>query len=270
MTLVQASIANNGETVIIVADRLLTRSFGEKFPSYEFEGNSPKIISRGKVGIGFAGSALYADMVTSELSTDISDFDEIVGAISNFVKNTRGSIFSDVVFKVTGISPEDFYSNPQIVPDPVRDFIYGWRMEFQLDFECIVAGFDKDKNAKITHITEDGSIISATNFGVDSIGSGSLFSQIYFDQYNYEVSMPEIGSLFFAYKAKKWAEAPTGVGLKTDIILFRKYHANTEIQNENGLMSEINKVYEEEKERNRGIRDELLKRLIKIGSGELI
>ena len=58
MTLVQASIANNGKTVIILADRLLTRSFGDDFPSYEFEGNSPKIVSRGDVGTGFAGSAV--------------------------------------------------------------------------------------------------------------------------------------------------------------------------------------------------------------------
>ena len=89
MTLVQASIANNGKTVIILADRLLTRSFGDDFPSYEFEGNSPKIISRGDVGIGFAGSALYADMATSQLSPSISDFDEIVDNISRLIVTTH-------------------------------------------------------------------------------------------------------------------------------------------------------------------------------------
>lgn len=52
MTLVQASIANNGETIIIVADRLLTSSFGRDFPDYESKGVSPKIYLRGNVGVG--------------------------------------------------------------------------------------------------------------------------------------------------------------------------------------------------------------------------
>ncbi len=52
-------------------------------------------------------------------------------------------------------------------------------------------------------------------------------------------------------------------------ILFRKHGAKTEIRNEDVLMSEINKVYEDEKEENRRIRDELLKRLIKTSLGEL-
>lgn len=92
---------------------------------------------------------------------------------------------------------------------------------------------------------------------------------MYFDQYNYEVTMSEIESLVFAYKAKKWAEAPTGVGLKTDIILFRKDGTKVEIRNEDVLMDEINKMYEKEKEENYRIKDGLLKELIKNSSGEL-
>lgn len=269
MTLVQASIANGGETIIIIADRLLTRSFGEDFPSYEFEGNSPKISSRGNLGVGFAGSALYADMATSLLIPTIFDFDEIVDAISDFVKDTRNATVSDEIFRVAGISWDDFFSNSGIVPEEVRGYIYGWLMEFRLEFGCIVAGFDKDKKAKVMYITEEGSTICATNFGMGSIGSGSLFSQMYFDQYNYEVTMSEIESLLFAYKAKKWAEAPTGVGLKTDIILFRKDGTKVEIRNEDVLMDEINKMYEKEKEENYRIKDGLLKELIKNSSGEL-
>ena len=269
MTLVQASIANKSESVIIIADRLLTRSFGENFPSYEFEGNSPKIISRGNVGIGFAGSALYADMATSELPSTISDFDKIVNAISRFVKDTRDSTVKDEVTRVTGIQSDDFFSNSQIVPEQVRDYTYGWLMQFRLDFECIVAGFDKDKNAKIVYITEEGSRISATNFGVGSIGSGSPFSQIYFDQYNYDISIPEIESLFFAYKAKKWAEAPTGVGLKTDILILRKDNTSVKIRDEDVLMREIGDTYSKEKEKKSKIRESLLIKLIKNSLGVL-
>ena len=110
MTLVQASIANDGKCVILVADRLLTRSFGENFPSYEFEWNRPKIFSKAKVGIGFAGVALYADiaqdilfnekkakdflqanqaLVNPSEKINWNDIDIMVKLISTLIKNIR-------------------------------------------------------------------------------------------------------------------------------------------------------------------------------------
>ena len=272
MTLVQASIANDGNTIVIIADRLLTKSFGEDFPSYEFESNSPKIISINNVGIGFAGSALYADMTTLDLQSNISDtssFKDIVDIISKFIKTTRESTIEDMVKRLSGISSEDFFSNSEIVPEEVRSFIYGWLMEFRLEFECILSGFDKNDKSEIVYITDDGSTFRATNFGVGSIGSGSLFSQIYFDENNYNTSISEIESLFFAFKAKKWAQAPTGVGRKTDIILLKKNGNGLEIRDEDDLMNEINNIYEEEKKENNKIRNELLNKLMTNNSERL-
>ncbi len=140
---------------------------------------------------------------------------------------------------------------------------------FSFAFECIVAGFDKNENAKIVYITDDGDTINLTNFGVGSIGSGLVFSHIYFDQHQYEISMPETESLFFAYKAKKWAEAHTGVGLRTDILLFRRNGKNLEIRNEDPLMNEVNKIYEEEEKANNNIKNRLVKKLVQNNSGKL-
>ncbi len=230
MTLVQTSIANRGGTVVILADRLLTNTFGEDFPMYESEGNSPKIFLKKNVGIGFAGSAIYADMAISSLPSDISDFDEIVKIISDFVKDTRNSEIEQEVFRVARLSAKEFFSNtihvPDVtdpvsaqVPEAVRDYLYGWISDFEFEFDCIVAGFDKDENAKIVEITGDGDKINLTTFGMGSIGTGLVFSQIYFDQHQYEISIPETEGLFFAYKAKKRAEAHTGVGSRTDMLL---------------------------------------------------
>ena len=269
MTLVQASIANNGKSVIMVADRLLTSSFGEDFPDYESEGNTPKISLWGNIGIGFSGSALYADMATSEVPSSLTDFDKVVKKISNFVKGQRDAIINNEVIRITGITSKEFFLTSGVVPEPVREYVYGWLNQFRFPFQCIIAGFDKDNNAKIYYITDDGSIISATNFGVGSIGSGSPFSQIYFDQCNYDISMPEIGCLFFAYKAKRWAEAPTGVGLKTDILILREDNTQVTILNEDELMSKIINVHNKEKEKTSKIRASILNQLIKNSSGEL-
>lgn len=264
MTLVQASIANNGEAIILVADRLLTASFGRDFPDYESEGASQKIYSVGSIGIGFAGSALYSDMAISEVSSSsITDFDEIVKKISEFVKKQRGDIINNEVVRVTGIPSQEFFSCSEKVPEAVRGYVYGWRNDFRFNFQCIIAGFDKDKNSGIRYINSEGDIISVTNFGVGSIGSGAPFSEIYFDQCNYDISMPEIESLFFAYKAKRWAEAPTGVGLRTDILILRKDVSPINIRDEDKLMKELREAYNKEKEKSSKIRESLLKQLIK-------
>lgn len=264
MTLVQVSISNNGNSVTMIADRLLTKSFGEDFPSYEFEGNSPKIISRNNVGIGFAGSALYIDMAISLLDENISDFDEITKVISIFAKDTTNSLIEDEVFRVTRKSSNEFFSNPGSVPEDIANYIYGWlSRNFEFEFQCIVSGFDKNEKAKIVIITDNGDILNLTNFGMGSIGTGLVFSQIYFDQHQYKISMSETESLFFAFKAKKWAESHTGVGLKTDILLFRKKDDVLEIRTEDLLMQEMNILYENERERDDNIKRELLNDFIK-------
>ena len=76
--------------------------------------------------------------------------------------------------------------------------------------------------------------------------------------------------MFFAYKAKKWAEAPTGVGLKTDILILRKDNTPVKIMDEDVLMSEIGDTYSKEKEKKSKIRESLLIKLIKNSSGVLI
>ena len=164
MTLVQASIANNGEAIIMVADRLLTSSFGRDFPEYESEGSSPKIYERGNVGIGFAGSALYADMAISKVSSSLIDFSEIIKKLSEFVITQRKTLINDEVSRVTGIQSDKFFNGSNIVPEQVRDHIYGWLNDFHFGFQCIVAGFDNDKTARICYIDGNENIVSVTNF----------------------------------------------------------------------------------------------------------
>lgn len=291
MTLVQASIANDGNCVILVADRLLTRSFGDNFPSYEFEWNSPKIFSKGNVGIGFAGAAIYADIAKNLLQNDndlkdfllnngvipnsnveinFNDLNEIVRLLTLLVKQIKVGTIEGTIQKMAGVSSQDFFSNPNLpVPDQVRDFIYGWHSEFNLDFECIVTGFDNNSKPQIVVIDYNGNATNITNFGSISIGSGSVFSQIYFDQMSYDISLPENDGLFFAYKAKKWAQAPTGVGLKTDIILIRKSDPNLDIHDDDPLMTELNKIYSEHEGKIYKSEKSLLRRLVKNSKGSL-
>ncbi|KXA90452.1 hypothetical protein AKJ62_00735 [candidate division MSBL1 archaeon SCGC-AAA259D14] len=193
-------------------------------PSYEFESLEPKMVCRNRVGIGFAGSSLYADIIERTVTKEkLEDFDKIVENISKKIKNERKNNINNEIKRRTGVDPDDFYTNPSLpIPEGVRSRIYRLMKRKIVDCRCLVAGFDEENKARLTVINHEGDSVDATNFNRISIGSGMPFSTIYFDQFDYNADIELKEALIFSFEAKKWAEAPTGVGSKTDIILLRK------------------------------------------------
>lgn len=263
MTLVQTCIADKGDCVILIADRLLTSQLSEDLPSYEFEATVPKIISKGNVGIGFAGSSLYADLASVKVQ-GLTDFDEIVDKLSTFIKEEKQKIVDSFIKRLTGVESKDFFNNKELpIPVELRGYVYGKLKDFEIGCHWIIVGFDKEETARIVVIDEQGDITEITTFSVCSIGSGSPFSRIYFDQYGYDRSMDVNQALFFAYEAKEWAQSHTGVGLNTDILIFRKGKKVTEIYNDDELMKTIHKRYMEEGDRHKEARKKLLDGVLK-------
>jgi len=264
MTLVQACIADKGDCVILIADRLLTSTLSEDLPSYEFESNTPKIIHKGNiVGVGFAGSSLYADLATSKID-DKEDFDEITKVLSDFIKKEKDGVINSFIKRLTGVESKDFFTNSGLpIPQDVRDYIYGKLHKIDLDFQCVIAGFDKKGKARTAIIDQNGDIAETTNFNAACIGSGSPFANIYFDQYCYNLCMVVNEALLFAYEAKKWAQSHEGVGAKTDILTFRKNKTVLEIYDKSELIEKMNKKFEEEAERHINSRRNLLDGIIK-------
>lgn len=268
MTLVQASIASDGNAVILIADRLLTSKIGQDERSrYEFEWTQEKIFSIGNVGIGFAGSALLADKAETEVlkKGKAKDLDSILKTISNYIKKEKKEIIDQFILNETGIRrSNDFFTMQDLpVPEPVRGGIYTFISDLSsyLDFYCIVCGFDKNNNNRLAAINNDGKIFNITNFGHIQIGSGEAFSRIYFDLYDYKITVSLGDGLFFAYKAKKWAEAPTGVGHCTDILVLQKNKKSKMIADSSPLMNKIHTIYEEELANRKEIRNKLAKKV---------
>ena len=270
LTLVQASIADNGNSVILIADRLLTsRLGGDEYSRYEFEWNKEKILNIGNVGVGFSGSALFADRAERKMNEiKDKDLDKILGAISNYIKEEKNNFINQFIQNQTGLNSDDFFNNIQLPPSPdeVRSVVYAFLNELPMFFEfrCIVCGFDKENNARLVAIDHDGNSYNMTNFGNVQIGSGETFSRIYFDLYDYRTTVSESDGLFFAYKAKKWAEAPTGVGRRTDILIFRKKGKPLMIIDGSSKMHKIEEIYQEELKQRQETRGKLVKRLDKI------
>ena len=269
MTLVQASIVNSGNTAILVADRLLTREIGEE-NKYEFEGVQPKIAVYGNVGVGFAGVSYYGETILSKTKNQ-RKIDNICSSISKCIKDFKKQEIEQQIDDYCGLTPTQFFEGKynDNIPEKIKEMIYGVVAENEVEVECIVAGFDDAKNARIIVINENGNQYDMTNFGVTSIGSGCQFSQMFFDMNEYKTSIPEIDGLFFAYMAKKWGEAPSGVGKKTDILIIRKNGNYLLIEHEDILMKKIEDAFNKDRESIEANRKELLKKLIKNSDGKL-
>lgn len=265
MTLVQVSIADKGKSIVLIADRLLTSMLSEDVPPYEFEARTPKIIHRSSVGVGFAGSSLYADLAISEIGNK-KDLDNIVKTISTFIENEGKKKIDAFIKRLVGVNSEAFFTRNDLpIPIELRNFVYGKLSgeEVEIACNCVVTGFDKKGKARIVIIDSEGNTLETATFSNISIGSGAPFSKVYFDLYSYDCCMNINEALLFAYEAKQWAQSHTGVGEKTDILLFRKGKKVLEIYDGSVLMEKINTKYKEEYERHHRIRRDLLKDILR-------
>ncbi len=265
MTLVQASIADNGKSTILIADRLLTTRLSRDLPSYEFESPIQKIILKEKVGVGFAGSSLHVDIAISKI-VDKVDFDEIIYIISDYISTKRKELIDKHIERLTGVGSSEFFTRTDLpIPQQVRGNIYANIKDFDINCHCLITGFDEKGKARIVDIDDNGDVIDATTFGVHSIGTGSPFSQIYFDQYGYDIKMSTEEAILFAFEAKTWAQAHTGVGVRTDMLVFKKISKKEidvlRIYENSELMDKLEKGYKDEIDKRKEFRTNLLKEI---------
>jgi len=271
--LVQAVIAENGNAVILVADRLLTRWIGPGMPPHEFESVEPKIFSRRRVAIAFSGSELWADRIWASIEDQkLEEYEEIVKSVSEQIQNERKRFIDKEIKRRTGVESEQFFTRPDLpIPPEVRERIYGIMGEIDqriINIHCLVAGFNNVLAAKLSIIDSEGDVTDVTKSARASIGSGGPFSTIYFDLYEYVKDMTKEDSLIFSFKAKKWSEAPSGVGPKTDIVVLWKANKGKDVirkkvfLDSGPVVKKLEKYHEQEKamiERRRNKLKEALK-----------
>ena len=263
LTLVQACIAQKGERVILIGDRLVTRNIGTDVPSYEYESHNRKIIIKGMVGIGFAGDVVLIDKFVTELSGK-RDYNSIVDSIAKSIKKEDETATERYVRSRTGLSAKQFFerTDAKIPPEYLVDEVYE-RIEEPVDISALIAGYDRNGNAKLTVAEAEGDVLNFTDLGNVSIGSGSTLSGIYFDQNRYDPSMNENEALLFAFEAKKWAEAHTGVGHSTDIIVIKKRGKAKEILEGSPMMEKMNRIYEQERRDQKEVRRRLIRKMFR-------
>ncbi|MCF2138411.1 MAG: hypothetical protein K9W43_14360 [Candidatus Thorarchaeota archaeon] len=133
--------------------------------------------------------------------------------------------------------------------------------ELNLSLRAIAVGFE-DNKPQIVIIDQDGKIYYVSESFHGAIGSGEMFSEIYFNlgEYSPRYSLEE--GLLFAFRAKKSAESHTGVGMATDILVICK-NGNRPIliRSESEKMAQLLSIYTEEKSKVTKIYNEMYQRV---------
>ena len=246
MTLVQALICDNGKAIVLLGDRLVTMSLGDGAIEYETESDSSKIYLFQNNVIGFAGSLIDIIRIKNKIkneSCSINDFiKNLISIINDLIKEDK----EQVILQITQNTLEKFITDTQgdsgHIPNEIKNIVYSKLAEFKMDCGALAAGFDENGKPHIYVINDYGVARDCSDLSNFSIGSGDAFSTILFDQECYKVSCSLSEGLYFAYRAKKAAEAHVGVGKNTDIIILRfgksPYLINAEDEN-NKLMDDL-------------------------------
>jgi hypothetical protein len=74
-------------------------------------------------------------------------------------------------------------------------------------------------------------------------------------------------AIIFAFEAKKWGQAHTGVGDKTDMLVFQKNKPVMKIYDDSQIMRRMDDEYEKEIERRKEIRKKLTRELFEDSRG---
>jgi hypothetical protein len=120
MTIVLASIAEKGNAIVMVAERML--SMPEM--TYQFEHDTPKIRKIANYLVGYAGPTTFADDILSHGFKNTDKIKEFIEELSGFRVTYRNRIAERFLLESIGTNLTTFLENPQYYPESLRESIF--------------------------------------------------------------------------------------------------------------------------------------------------
>ncbi len=246
MTIIQASICASNKAIILIGDRLVTVS-----EIYEAEAKSQKLYAFGFFGIGFAGTLSDIISVKDTIPENPPTFPNFIESISK-IYNQENETREDSFFKRHSLlDKQEFKEYVQHdegkIPEDLIEWIYANLQEIRLECIAVAVGFNEKKEPQIVFINQFGDQFNQTESNHCAIGSGETFSDVFFDVNEYDPCCTLDQGLFFAFRAKKSAEAHIGVGQNTDILIIELNKDPVFILNESAEMRKLEEIYNNER-----------------------
>ena len=245
MTIIQVSICNKHEAIILIADRLVT-----VYETYEAESKSAKLYPFNNFGIGFAGSLSDIICIKDKMNSQPT-FKEFIDHICEIYKKENKHREEQFIYNNTFLTKEEFKEyikhDQGKIPENIIEWIYANLEKQRLDCIALIVGFNDKNKPQIISLDTSGDIDNQTVNFHSAIGTGEFFSEVFFDVNEYDPNCSMREGLLFAFRAKKSAEAHRGVGKNTDILILNLNKEPIIILHESEEMRKLEKLYKEEK-----------------------
>lgn len=216
MTICLAAICDNGKSVVLISDSMIT---GEHL-SIEFEHKTPKIIVLTEnCAVATAGDALAHTELFEAVNLKVDKLRtpriaEIVECIKSCYVDLRQREVKERILNPRGIpNLRTFY---QIQGSLVREIALTIQSEidsYEYGLEILIGGID-EAGAHIHLVDDPGTSVAFDSIGYHAIGSGypHAVTTLIANDYHQQFSLPK--ALLITYQAKKIAERAPGVGSK--------------------------------------------------------
>lgn len=240
MTICIAAIAREeeGEYIVFATDHMVATPLG----NFEHSMQKYKMINDMTVAM-LAGNPFFFDELVKVEKPNASYDDQKEAIYENFRKK-RKDIIQKELLDPLGVKYDD------IIPQTVKSMQINEIMlrfldtitRFKLNTSILLVGFDKNKEAQITEITENN-ISDFRMFNFHAIGSGNMqaANTLLFQKHDRKERL--IPTIYNVYKAKRNAEVLEGVGKETD--LFVLSHKKS-CQNLNKYLTLLKEIYDSE------------------------
>ena len=214
MTVCIAALCENGKSVIMAADRMVT---GE-YLSITFEHLLSKIFH-------IADCCVIASSGDANVKTDVfhgakpnidclktPDVKDIVDEIKKSYANERKRVIIEKILFPQGFdSFKDFYEYQHMLNPEVTKRIQIEIREYDFNLQILIAGVDQT-GGHIYRIDNPGTSIPHDSIGFEVIGSGTQHAMTTLISNDYSIGFSTKKALFAVYEAKKISEKAPGVG----------------------------------------------------------
>ncbi len=229
MTICIAALCEQGESVVVAADRMVSAPF----LTIEFDHPNAKIDVIGQRCVALsAGDVLAVTDVLSESSGISGQLQNpAVGLIADEIKQrfvqVRHRLLNERLFQPRGLSFNDYYRGLiRSMPSDLAMMLDNQIQAFQLGASLIVAGVDSS-GAHIHSIDDPGTSQCYDRLGYHAIGSGHRHAILSLVTLQHNTMVDVARAIFNVYFAKRQSEIAPGVGVGTDMIVITKEKMTT-------------------------------------------
>ena len=218
MTICMAALCDNSDSVILMADRMLSVSYPME---YQLESSERKIHVLGENALAmFAGDLVTGMQILDDATSTITQnrlslLPQQVDVIRGAFLKTRLQLVEYQCLTPRGLTLDEYFNrqhmmNPSLVQNIDQTF-----MQAGTGVSFIIAGWNGAKYS-VFALVDPGAVYCLDAIGFHAIGSGSPHAIHVLLGANYSKNMPYYKARELLQKARTASEVAPGVGVETD------------------------------------------------------